>query len=284
MTPYLVYDVFTDRAFGGNPLAVVMEAQALDERLFPAIAREFNFSETTFVLPPTRPDCDARVRIFTPTTELPFAGHPIIGTALALRDIGHVGARMTLEIGVGPIAVETEGRRATFETRVGLQTDEAPPVAALAACAGLATVDIRTDRHAPVFASLGTSYVLIELASDAALGRARPVADAFLAAAGGDVERLAIYLYRREGDKLRARMFHPLGGTPEDPATGSAAAALAAFLGQQDGTSQRFTIHQGTELGRPSVIGAKVDVEGGRPVAVRISGEAVGVMQGQLTL
>ena len=282
MTPYVVYDVFTDRMFGGNPLAVVTQAEALDPGLFQSIAREFGFSETTFVLPPTRPDCDARVRIFTPTTELPFAGHPIIGTSLALRDLGRVGARMTLEIGVGPIAVETDGARARFETRVPLETAPAPAIEALAPCVGLHPEDVSTRTHAPVFASLGTPYVLIEVADDAALRRARPVADAFLAASGGDTERLAIYLYLREGCDIRARMFHPLGGTPEDPATGSAAAALAAFLGENDGVSRRFTIRQGIEMGRPSLIGAEVDVAEGRAVAVRIAGEALRVMEGHL--
>lgn len=283
MTDYLVYDVFTETPFGGNPLAVIPDAQALDEDQLQKIAREFNFSETTFVLPPRDPAHDARVRIFTPTRELDFAGHPTVGTALALSGLGRVGDRMVLELGVGPIPVEVSGTRAKFETRVPLATAPAASVAALAACVGLGDAAVRTDRHAPIEASLGTAFTLVELSDTAALDQASPVIDAFRRAAS-DPGRLAILVYVRSGQNIDARMFAPLGGILEDPATGSAAAALAAYLGKLDGVSQSFDISQGVKMGRPSRIEASVAVENGAPVAVTIAGHAVKVMQGQLTL
>ena len=283
MTDYLVYDVFTDRAFGGNPLAVIPDAGALPEDMLPKIAREFNFSETTFVLPPDDPAHDAKVRIFTPTRELAFAGHPTVGTALALHGLGRGGAEMVLELGVGPIPVTITGDRAEFATRVPLATAEAAALPALAACLGLPETAVRTDRHAPVEASLGTPFTLMELADAAALADAAPVIDAFRRAAT-DPGRLAILAYLRDASRIEARMFSPLGGILEDPATGSAIAALAAYLGRLDGESRNFEVSQGVKMGRPSRISAAVTVENGTPVEVRVAGQAVKVMEGRLTL
>ena len=283
MTDYLVYDVFTEEAFGGNPLAVIPDASRLPEEQLQKIAREFNFSETTFVLPPEDTKHDARVRIFTPTRELDFAGHPTVGTALALNGLGLVGTDMILELGVGPIPVKVEGTRAEFVTRVPLTTGHTASVDALAACLGLPSSAVRTDRHAPIDAGLGTNFTLMELQGPEALDQASPVIDAFRQAAS-DPGRLAVLAYVRDGSQIEARMFAPLGGILEDPATGSAAAALVAHLGKLDGTSEAFEISQGVKMGRPSHISARVDVENGEPVAVTIAGNAVKVMEGRLTL
>ncbi|MGR3513784.1 MAG: PhzF family phenazine biosynthesis protein [Paracoccaceae bacterium] len=283
MTDYLVYDVFTTEPFGGNPLAVIPDATGLPENALQKIAREFNFSETTFVTPPEDTTHDARVRIFTPTRELAFAGHPTVGTACALHALGRVGDTMTLELGVGPIPVSVTGTRAEFATRVPLTTGSAAPTEALATCLSLSPEALRTDRHAPVEAGLGTEFTLVELTDAAALDAAAPNIDGFRSAAT-DPGRLAILAYVRTDQRIDARMFAPLGGILEDPATGSAAAALAAYLGQLDGRTQTFDIHQGVKMGRPSRIEASVTVENAAPVEVKIAGHAVKMMEGRLTL
>ncbi len=286
MTDYLVYDVFTDAAFGGNPLAVIPDARDVAEADLQRIAREFNFSETTFVFPPEDPAHTARVRIFTPTMEIPFAGHPTIGTAIALDDLGRGGSNMVLELGVGPIPCSVSETGAAFETRVPLETWPGPPVEIIAASIGQASGAIRTDRHVPTIASVGLPFAIAEISEASAFEAAVPNTDAFRSfdphwPADTHYDLL---IYMRDAEFIRARMFAPLDGIPEDPATGSAAAALAAFLGQLDGQSARFDITQGVEMGRPSQIDARVTVEDGQPVAVRIAGKAVRVMEGRLTL
>lgn len=285
MTDYLVYDVFTDAAFGGNPLAVIPDARGLAEDQLQKIAREFNFSETTFVFPPEAGG-DAKVRIFSPTQEFPFAGHPTIGTALALHSLGRVGDTMVLELGVGPIPVTVEGKTARFVTRVPLQTLPGPTPKVIAEAIGLTESVIRTDRHAPVIASVGLPFAIAELTDRAALTAAVPNTEAFRAFTPEwpTSSHYDLLIYTRNGSQIEARMFAPLDGIPEDPATGSAAAALAAFLGQLDNRSARFEIAQGIDMGRPSRITAEVTGENGRPQAVAISGEAVKTMEGRLTL
>lgn len=284
MTDYAVYDVFTHTPFGGNPLAVVFEAAGLSTAQMFQITREFNFSETTFVLPPDDPKHTAKVRIFTPGIELPFAGHPTVGTAVALAEIRAKGPDIVLELGVGPIPVSVADSAARFVTTVPLSTAPAPTSEQLAACLGVYASDIRSDAHAPVTAGLGTDFVLVELKSTDALGKASANVQAFRDTAGADADRLAIFVYCRNGAKIDARMFQPLGGIPEDPATGSAAAALAGYLGQLDKASQHFNITQGVAMGRPSQINAEVIVENGVSKSVAIAGAAVKVMEGKLTL
>jgi len=284
MIDYLVYDVFTNMPFTGNPLAIIPDASGLTEDQLLPIAREFNFSETAFVYPPENPESTAKVRIFTPATELAFAGHPTVGTAVALSDMGRASGQMIFDLGVGPIPVTVCGDSARFTTRVPLKTAPTLPNAALANCIGLPASTIRTDHHAPIVAGLGTDFTLIELEDQLALASTTPRTDAFREAAGPDADRLALFIYTRSGCDIRARMFQPLGGIPEDPATGSAAAALAAFLGQLDGQSATFDITQGVEMGRPSKITAEIEVEDAKPTAVSIEGQAVRTMQGRLAL
>ena len=283
ITTYLIYDVFTDEPFGGNPLAVIPDAGGLSPEMFQTIAREFNLSETTFVLPPDDPAHDAKVRIFTPMNELPFAGHPTVGTAIALSELGICGPEMVFELAVGPIPVKVTDGRARFTTRVPLTTGPAPDTAVVAACLGLDASAVRTDRHEPIEASLGTPFVLVELIDSAQLDAASPATDAMRKAAANPT-MFAIMAYVRNGARIEARMFAPLGGIVEDPATGSAAAALAAYLGQLDSISQAFTISQGVRMGRPSIIEAEVTVEYGATVEVAIAGHAVKVMEGRLNL
>lgn len=277
---YVVYDVFTATRFGGNQLAVFPDASGLPEASLQAIAREFNFSEVTFVYPPENPDHTARVRIFTPTSEVAFAGHPTIGTAIALHDRGGP-AKMVLELGVGPIACTVGPEGAAFTTPVPLQIIAHPPADLVAAALGLPVAAIRSDRHAPLQATLGLPFVLAELAGRAALASAQPVIDvlrrgAALYPAGLD---FAIFCYCRDGGTVDARMFAPLDYISEDPATGSASATLAALLAALPGGPTVLDIRQGEDMGRPSRIATSVG-----PGGVTVRGQAVQVMAGRLIL
>ena len=278
MTAYRVYDVFTDRRYGGNQLAVFPDAEALPEAELQAIAAEFNFSEVTFVTPPTDPAHAARVRIFTPTREVDFAGHPTIGTAICLHDLGFP-PQMTLELGVGPIPCKVDANGAAFTTRQPLDILARPAPALVAACLGLRPDAVRPDTHPPLQASLGLPFVIVELTTRDCLSACQPdIANlrkaSVLHPAGLD---FAIFAYVRDGAQVSARMFAPLDNIPEDPATGSASATLAALLMQVTGQPQDLTIHQGDDMGRPSRIGARARGDG-----VTISGKAVLVMEGNL--
>jgi len=280
MTGYLVYDVFSDQPFGGNQLAIIPDASDLPEHHLQPIAREFNFSETTFVYPPEMPGHTAKVRIFTPTMEVPFAGHPTIGTALALADLGH-GPEMVLELGVGPLKCHAADGRARFDTRVPLEQLGTPDPALVAAALGLAPDQIRTDTHAPVMASLGLAFTLTELTDRAALSACAPDIAAFRRGRAAHPSSLdfAQFAYIRDGQTLHARMFAPLDDIPEDPATGSASATLCALLAQITGQDQDLSILQGTDMGRPSQIGVRT-----RDGTVTVLGAARRVMQGRLLI
>src|SRR5438105_4474306 len=236
---YINVDVFTDRAFGGNPLAVVLDAGGLSTAQMQAIATEFNYSETTFVFPPRNSANDAQVRIFTVNRELPFAGHPNVGTAFVLAtQATKPPARFLFEEGAGlvPVEILTEGGQAA-----GAELTAPQPLKRLtqfsaeqaAACLSLSAADVKTDRHKPQIVSVGLPFLVVELASREAVRRAKPDAAAFgknLPCDGSD----AVYFYTRDvpaGEKpcdLQARMFHPgSSGLSEDPATGSATAAAA---------------------------------------------------------
>jgi trans-2,3-dihydro-3-hydroxyanthranilate isomerase len=289
---FVTCDVFTARRFGGNQLAVLPEAQGLSTAQMQAIAAEFNYSETTFVLPPDDPAHLARVRIFTPRAELPFAGHPTVGTALVLAWLGRTPAdgAFVLEEGAGPVPVRlamTAGAPASAEFAAPAAPEHGPALAAapLAAALGLAAGEVLAGGGLPCMASCGTPFLLAELASLNALGRARlgPAPDLLEATATG------LFLFTRETGEaevdMRARMFAPAHGIPEDPATGSAAAALAGFLAGRPGLAEGWhgwRIAQGVEMGRPSLILARGRREGGRVAEVRIGGQAVPVMEGTI--
>ena len=283
-------DVFTDRRFGGNPLAVVTDGRGLSDAEMQAIAREFNLSETTFVLPPQNPGHTAQVRIFTPVTELDFAGHPNVGTALVLAAQHEARpSRFIFEerAGLVPISFDWSATpQATLEAPVALERGGDVPAAVVAACTGLETADIVTRTHPPCIAGVGTPFVIAEV-TDAARSRASPDIGAMRDAAARFPVRpigFPVHLYSRDGQTLHTRMFSPLSGINEDPATGSANAALVALLlACEPAPRAQFTIHQGTEMGRPSLLhGAAWQAADG--VRASIGGGGVPVMRGTLAL
>lgn len=296
---FVTVDVFTDRRFGGNPLAVFPDAQGLTDDEMQAIAAEFNLSETSFVLPPDNPQHHARVRIFTPRAELPFAGHPNVGTGFVLaRREQNPREHFIFEEPAGLVRVHIlrtgdaiTGARISAPRSLSIEDDV--PVDIIAACASLAPKEIATDAHTPLVASVGTPFVLAEVTSVEALSRAAPDLAAFRSAASqsealGSRLSLHLYAWHDEGDRrLRARMFAPLGGVLEDPATGSANAALAALLTSlAPGVNVDLTydIEQGIEMGRPSRILASARKTGEGPVSATVAGDCVPVMRGWLEL
>lgn len=278
MHRYLVYDVFTDTRFGGNQLAVFPQADGLPEADLQKIAAEFNFSEVTFVYPPANPGHTARLRIFTPTMEVPFAGHPVIGTAVALADLGHDGG-MVLELGIGPLVCTYGDGGAAFTTTAPLEIMAEPAPALIARALGLSPAGITTATHPPIMASLGLPFTVTELASRAALSACQTDIAAFREGARAHPGGLdfAQFVYVRAGDTVHARMFAPLDNIPEDPATGSACATLAALLARRLGRDLTLTVHQGEDMGRPAHI--DIATRGG---ATTVSGQAVRVMRGEL--
>jgi trans-2,3-dihydro-3-hydroxyanthranilate isomerase len=290
---FVTLDVFTDRRFGGNPLAVIPDARGLSSAEMQTIAREFNLSETSFVLPPTDPANTAQVRIFTPALELPFAGHPNVGTGFVLAQAGRdQDGLLRFEELAGLVTVRVE--RNARGTLTGATIDAPQPltlgasVAAedVAACASLALDDIVVSAHAPRVASMGTPFVFAQV-TPAALGRAQPNATAFHAARArhlGLDGRFHLHLYTHDGAVVRTRMFAPLGGIAEDPATGSANVTLAALL-LSLGTAQeaRREIRQGVEMGRPSLLRTYA-WRAADGIRASVGGNCVPVMQGELTL
>jgi trans-2,3-dihydro-3-hydroxyanthranilate isomerase len=293
---FYICDVFTDTRFGGNQLAVLPEAEGLSDGQMQQIAREFNFSETTFVLP-AQAGNDRRVRIFTPHREVPFAGHPNIGTAFVLATMGVFGPldeprQVTFEEGAGlvPVAVHRRERdriwcELTAPQSLALgQTVSAPSVAS---AVSLSADDVVTTSHLPRVASVGLPLLLAELSGREALARARPDISGFEALAAEGIDPPFVHLYAKTADDfdLRARMFAPLGGIPEDPATGSANCALAGLLSQIDpaaDASFSWRIAQGVEMGRPSVLEARTEKRAGAVVSVWIGGDSVLVSEGFL--
>ena len=280
MTRYFVYDVFTEKPFGGNPLAVIPDATSLAEEQLQKIAREFNFSETTFVYPPNDPQHTAKVRIFTPTMEIPFAGHPVIGTAVTLSDEGASGD-LTLELGIGPVSCEISGRNAKFTTTAALELLSEPDPALVAAALGTRTDAIEFATHPPVMASLGLPFTITQLKSRDALAALNTDITAFREGNAKYPSGLdfAQFAYVRDGNHIDARMFAPLDNIPEDPATGSACATLGALLQRIEGAPVTLSIVQGEDMGRRSDITVEADQSG-----VSVSGSAVRVMSGELTL
>ena len=291
---FLILDVFTDRPYGGNQLAVLPDAQGLSDVAMQAIAHEFNFSETTFVLPTSDPEATARVRIFTPTAELPFAGHPNIGTAYALALTGRIApqdgrASVRFEEGVGlvELSLRFDGDRPAEAELVAPQpldlVGELDP-ADVAVAIGLEIDDVVGAHHRPTIASVGAPFAFVELRDRATLARARPLHEPFeLHLPAERVTGLAAYV--RDDERIEARVFVPLYGILEDPATGSAAAALAGLLASLDPRESgelSWTIAQGAAIDRPSRIIARATKSAGRVGAIRVGGEAVLVARGTL--
>ena len=299
---YAIYDVFTDKVLAGNPLAVVFDATGLDEPQMQAIAGEFNLSETVFLFPPENDNHSARLRIFTTTRELPFAGHPTVGSAIALAENRHGGSIESLDlvqvleerIGVVRCAVRLEQDRPGFcefdlprlATEYTVAIDREEVSAALA----VGPHEIGFENHVIGCWSAGVPFVLVPMRNLAAVERAKcdpalweglaPIVDGQLAFA---------YVYCRGGRNheaaFHARMFAPHDGLTEDPATGSAAAALSGAIHRYDdlldGHHSRL-IEQGVEMGRPSLIHLHMDVEKGRIARARIGGQAVRIAHGTL--
>jgi trans-2,3-dihydro-3-hydroxyanthranilate isomerase len=294
---FVTVDVFTSERFGGNPLAVFPNAHGLSAGDMQSIATEFNLSETTFVLPPDNPQNHARVRIFTPACELPFAGHPNVGTGFVLACADpNPPEHYTFEEIAGLVRVHIlrdDGKSisgARISAPHSLMVTTGIPTDAVAACVGLTEDDFLTNAHTPLVASVGTPFVIAEVASLDALARAQPDVGAFRAVAARfpGMVRFALHLYvRKDGDatQLRTRVFAPLGGVMEDPATGAANAALSALLvslAPGEDVALHFEIEQGIEMGRPSLIigGARKTAEGA--VTATVAGNCVPVMRGTL--
>lgn len=293
-------DVFTQQIFGGNQLAVFPQAAGLSDLLMQQIAREFNLSETVFVLPPADPAHTCRLRIFTPGSELPFAGHPTVGTAFVLASLGMVqleGERTAIifEEGVGPVPVTifaTEGQpqSAQLTAAVPPSFGPSPTVAGIAAMVGLDEGDILSDNYSPQAASCGVPFLFAPLRDRVALARAHLNPARWQEAlAGSWAPHLYLICFDPElpGSQLRARMFAPAMGITEDPATGAAAAALGGYLGvreQQATGTFRWVVEQGFEMGRPSLIEVEADKEAGTVTSVRVGGAAVMVSEGTMTV
>ncbi|MBL8986115.1 MAG: PhzF family phenazine biosynthesis protein [Gemmatimonadetes bacterium] len=292
---FVTCDVFTDVRFGGNQLAVFPRATGLTDGQMQQIAREFNLAETTFVFPPEAGQT-RKVRIFTPACEVPFAGHPNIGTAAMLAahgELGDVDQSLSVvfeeEAGLVPISIARRpGDRFHCELQAPAPLTLGPevPAAAVAAAATLTEADVVTTTHPPRAGSVGLGFLLTEVRDPATLARAKPnVAALERLAREFDQPYLHLYTHADDGFDLRARQFSAGDPLLEDPATGSANAALAGLLAHTDRsgrTAFRWRIAQGVEMGRPSVLEARAAKRDGRVEAVWIGGEVIGVTDGFL--
>jgi trans-2,3-dihydro-3-hydroxyanthranilate isomerase len=294
---YLVYDVFTDQRLAGNPLGVVLDCDGLDTEAMQQIAREFNLSESVFILPPDNPRHRAKVRIFTPAYEMPFAGHPTVGSAIALAELDAGAAGMfVLEENIGPVrCAVTKGEGATFAEFDLARLSEPLPLsvdaATVGAALGLAQHEIGFENHRIGLWSAGVPYLTVPVAGLEAAAKIAFDNHAWLefAPSKGEGVVASAYIYCREcvnhDSAFHARMFVPGNPSYEDPATGSAAAAFSAtilhFDRPPDG-QQRYWIEQGIEMGRPSRIRLEVEVKAGAVAGARIGGHAVKVAEGVL--
>jgi trans-2,3-dihydro-3-hydroxyanthranilate isomerase len=273
--PYEVVDVFTDRPFTGNPLAVVLDADDLSTEQLQAIAREFNLSETAFPLRATE-GSTYRLRIVTPATELPFAGHPSVGAAWVLHRLGRIAAGPNVQdcgAGLLPVEVAADGVTLAGGTpERGPALDPAPLLEAL----GLDSDDLTGP---PSAASAGLGWTFLPVRAEA-LGRA-VLDNARVVALGGS----GIALVHWDGTTARSRVFAGGVGVPEDPATGSAALALGVFLAPSLGNGRHaFDVVQGVEMGRPSRLSVTVEVAGGAAVRTAVTGAVVAVARGDIAV
>ena len=298
---YLTADVFTDTPFGGNQLAVFPDARGIPEHLLLDVTREFNYSETTFVYPPADPAHTRRVRIFTPGAEVPFAGHPTVGTAHVLAAIGEIPltgetTRIVLEEGVGPVPVAIRAKDSVpvfAQLSVAKLPEVGPssaPRVAIAAVLGLDIADLLDDPWMPQALSCGLPFLFVPLRDLAAVKKARLRMDAWestLKGAWGS----EVFVFARGGERpgsdFHGRMFAPALNVPEDPATGSANAALAGYLAARDPRRDgvlKWRVEQGFEMGRPSILEVEADVAGGNVTAVRVGGASVVMSEGMMEI
>jgi trans-2,3-dihydro-3-hydroxyanthranilate isomerase len=302
---FVTCDVFTDRPFTGNPLLVVPDARGLSAAQMQSVAREINYSESTFVLPPKDPANAYLQRTFVPVKEIPYAGHPTVGTAVVMAALGKMPSAaagapdgavpVTIEVGFGPLRLELlkkGGRVSRVRMEQGKPEWKAPVTGddvkgQIAAALGVPFDALHRDLP-PQAVGTGNTFLMVPLASVEAVSSA--LADArMLNHVERDLGVLGLFFFAFDGARLRARMFAPGAGVPEDPATGSAAGPVAVYLalhgavpgGVADGRG-RFTIDQGVEMGRPSELAVTVLVDGGFPSGVRVEGSAVLVMRGEL--
>jgi trans-2,3-dihydro-3-hydroxyanthranilate isomerase len=292
---YYLCDTFTDRRFGGNQLAILPDARGLSDEQMQKIAREFNLTETTFVFPPegghTR-----KVRIFTTSTEVPFAGHPNIGTAFALATVGEFGdIGSTIQVyfeekaGLVPVSIlKNPGKPLSCRLAAPekLSLGATAPVELLAAAVSLDPADIVTDNHPPRVASVGLPFVFAELADRSALQHAEiDMKKLYVLARDGLAPNIHIYVQSDDEFDIRARVFAPLSGVPEDPATGSANCALAGILSHYDEAPSglfKWRITQGVEMGRPGILNAEAEKRDGVVITTTIGGACVMVAEGYI--
>jgi trans-2,3-dihydro-3-hydroxyanthranilate isomerase len=298
---YCTADVFTDRIFGGNQLAVFPEAAGLNDRLMQSIAKEFNLSETVFVFPPENPAHTKRLRIFTPGEEVPFAGHPTVGTAHVMAAIGAIKTRegknrIILEEKVGPVPVDilVQEGMPVFCTLTAAKLPEKgpepPPARVIASVLSLEESEVLSGEDQPETYSCGIPFLFVPVPDRGVLGRI-VLNQQLWSLHLQDIWTSTLFVFCHDpelpGSQIRARMFAPGFGIAEDPATGSAASALAGYLAARDSRQNgllQWVIEQGFEMGRPSIIFLEAKRENGRLIEVRVGGSSVMVSQGRLTL
>jgi trans-2,3-dihydro-3-hydroxyanthranilate isomerase len=302
-------DVFSDRIFGGNPLVVFPQAQGLSSEQMQKVAREFNLSETVFVFPPETNGGTRRLRIFTPAVELPFAGHPTVGTAYVLAAIGEIAlskevTTIVFEEGVGavPVKILTQAGKPVYSELTAAQLPQfgspPPAVAELASMLSLETAELLNNEDYPQAISCGIPFLFIPLRDRTALAKAKLNRDRWQQLLSNYwTTSVYIFCYEPElpGSSIRARMFDPAFGIEEDPATGSAATALAGYLGSRDrqalqeayrtsdGTL-KWTIEQGFEMGRPSILQVEADKINNQIQEIRVGGASVLVSEGTIEI
>jgi len=275
---FRIVNVFAESPLAGNPLAVFEDARMLDDDTMQALALQFNLSETTFVLP--SPTASARVRIFTPSFEMPFAGHPTLGTAHVVRDLRNAGDRVTLEMRAGVIPVSADGDVWTLTANP--PRHRTPPASRedLAHMVGLEVRDLDA-RGEPLWVDTGSEQLVIPLASFDAVRRAKPQA-AELELYGSNGARAMAYIFAREGNAVLARFFFlKYGAVVEDPGTGSACANLGGWLLAMNETLPvALVVDQGEAVGRRCRLGLRVDADR----SIRVSGRVIEIARGTLTL
>jgi trans-2,3-dihydro-3-hydroxyanthranilate isomerase len=294
-------DVFTDQIFGGNPLAVFPDARGLDAGLMQLITREINYSETAFVFPPETPAGTRRLRIFTPGAEMPFAGHPTVGSAFVLAETGALPLQgettwIIFEEGVGPVPVmirTVEGRPAFCQLSAPRMPEwgpEPPADSNLAAVLSLSAADLLSGTFRPQAVSCGVPFLFVPVRNMDAVRRARVRLDLWervFAQYWAQEIYIFSFEHEREGSDVHARMFAPRLGISEDPATGAAATALAGYLGSRDARTDdtlRWVAEQGFEMGRPSILTIEADKQGEEITAIRVGGAAVLVSTGEMEI